>query len=1714
MTSQKTLKLYVYVDGGINDTPFPNEKEQIELVAFRYEAKRMGGAPIITATLNYATCLDEEWNDYVYATLNGERYFLKQTPTSTKNNNDARYKHELELVSERTILDNTYFYDAVVGTPQENDKPVTNDTKFTFYGNIEEFVKRMNASLQYKGLQKVDDKGKVLSGYHVVLDDDVVTRDEKLLQFENAVFSTALQESYNTFGIPFYFDGKTIHIGFSNNVISDVLEYGVDGALISASKNNANFKVVNRATGSGSSDNIPYYYPNNSPKGAIEAVVDSKSKDFRVEISDIEKFSNDIKVDGTIVCNKTTISNLSESLVRISENSEGRYQATNNARSRPRISTSFSCSKKASATLRVKVTPISAKTATDRNGNSYGLSIDQIDIGYAIYINDGLSYSLSKAKNITTVYEKNGFSGFVNIDIPSSGDYTISVELLAFYRSYTSTSFSYTFDLRHELTFNDTFFWEYEEEPIKIEKIGLRTFGTPNDGDTITQRLVSYIMTSDKLQPSIYRATKGEERFYNAKNYPFEAPQGYELQYGEYIGNDGLIHNDAYKDDNGNYYRFTNEYKEGRPREHVFTSEDIKPTIKEMTNSEPSWIEKDEEGNDITVFQRCDMFSEFAYDEGDSDETYMDEEGKVHFKHPYFFAKLRKMPFNLFEHASESGTMMFSFTSGHCGACNFEMGVSEEEPQFNTVQVYEKDTTENGVFHKKGSLKRDEEGRVLCGLEDFQGKVQPQDMQQDTINYEVWIALKKEDDTYGVLMPKAPIYEGNKLMQAGHRPNACSSATNNDGDTFVILNITLPDEYIYEAEKKLEKAIVKYIWENNVEKFNFSVNFSRIFLEENPRIKETLNENARLTRVRYNGIDYMLYVSSYSYVMNEGDVLPEIRVELDDTLTIAQNALQNAINEVKSDIASAINTIDVRTIGSRYFLQRDVDETTTGTINFLKGVKFGDGGNVKMYNDGSGKLSIDYLEVRKKATFTSLEIQEKTHVGGQIIISPAAMTCSKVEDIYDKNGVLVSWRCYFQSKGEEGEEVLNAFVVGDQAICQTFNEGRSKYYWRLVSEIGLDYIELSVEDCDNESDIPSIGDKIIQLGNRNNKSRQSAQVLSSHGDDAPSFIMYSGIDSFSLVGKDITGIVWNPTTEEPRMYSFGDFFFGDRKLEGNYITFQNRKKEDGTYESEKKLHINADVTLGEGSTGLSNLSEWKTQDAKVTQAANDASEAKKIAEESAKKIEDIIADNVIDEVEKQVLKNELAMIEGSHAQISNDYNIYITEFENVILDGLDGFVTSDEEEFTSPRSEVKWDMYESSYNAYKKDLEDNIAVEDGIPVGNLSESQANYYSNRIALLEEISQKMNTNDKYTQESSLQARKEVTDFEYLKGAFGNAKSMAVQGVVMSQMVAVADVEEGENITEGDVKAFLNGSNFADDELHGKLILAGGISEGEEALKDRSREAATKIYEDGTIDTQKLIATNAEINGKITAEEGQIGPFGINSWQLKSEQVGEEYVDNNVYQRKDTITMSSSSLGVHASITDDQNNRVGYSQCTLYPGAGALYANFAAIIRNQVPAHSKAPDYFPSEETPCIALILSASGANPINYAGWGGNLAIQIENGMIAGLRPQARVITANLYSTNTPHSISKYDHTIIINVSGGTTEISLPSNPEEGQEYLIYTCHAPMDLKIHLNGKGLYDFIEARDNSTGYEHYTSDYRREIKLIFAGGQWWQIYRYLYR
>lgn len=259
-----TLKLFTYVklgDGTEARVPFPNSVEQAEISTYEYSAARMGGAPSITAKISHRFCLDKYWNEKQFVEFNGDKYFVRDTPSSSKNNEDSRYEHDVTFLHERFVLENVYMIDAVqkddLDTTPVADKYVSNSTKVVFWGDINEFVARFNACLLFAGLGGKNDG----SGYYVVVDEGV-SSDELLVSFEDKFFSEALQEIFNTFKLPYYWKGKTCHVGVSPEPVSQLFEYGADNALLSIEKQNTNQGYCNRATGVGSADNIPYYYPN------------------------------------------------------------------------------------------------------------------------------------------------------------------------------------------------------------------------------------------------------------------------------------------------------------------------------------------------------------------------------------------------------------------------------------------------------------------------------------------------------------------------------------------------------------------------------------------------------------------------------------------------------------------------------------------------------------------------------------------------------------------------------------------------------------------------------------------------------------------------------------------------------------------------------------------------------------------------------------------------------------------------------------------------------------------------------------------------------------------------------------------------------------------------------------------------------------------------------------------------------------------------------------------------------------------------------------------------------------------------------------------------------------------------------------------------------------------------------------------------------------
>lgn len=1117
MASQKSIKLYIY-QSETSSLPFcyPNG-EQVEISAFKYNAKRMGGTPTITCTLRSQYCLDSDWKNSIYCVFRDEKFYLRQTPSGTKSNTEYGYSYSLEFVSERDLLNNVYMFDAV-NTKEEFDKPASNSTKISFFGDIKRFADKINASLRYSGLQKKDSEGNIL-GYKVIVDKGI-TSEEKYVLIEDTFFSNAIQEIYNTFEIPYYFKGKEIHIGYKDALIPTVFKYGVDESLLSIRRENANNKIVNKATGFGSTDNIPYYYPNKSPKGDISA---DASEGLNVKVVNYERFANQVDIDEVLTY---TVGSVSVLLTQASD--DGNHYDTVSAS--PVDCVSGQTTKKwFRSHIRIK------KTARYRvKGDLWFNGSEHED--FVKYI-DFISLQDENFVEIPRVFNKE--DGYFDLGVREAGDYWIIFGFQLTYRGMQRYMVSFSPVVEFDSGWKNA-----KGKSITLSDVGLEIVGdtVPKDGDTIKQILIKKLNNATNLMPSIYRKTDGKERFYNAIN-------------GKYV------------DESGNPIVFNNPYIEGRPSEDIINVEDIKPTIKECVNS----------GN-----QRIDMFSEIAYDDGDNDEVYTDSEGNTSYKHPHFFVKLRKLPFNLFDCAIEGSEMTFSITKGDCGACSFKVKVDDEFPYKNTVQVYEEDTTDDkGVLHKRGTLVKDENGMVLCGLDGFQPKVKPQDIQQDTINNEVWIALEKEDETYGILMPKAPKYnDSGEIEEAGYRIKPCSSDTTDDGDTFVILNIHLPEEYITAAEKKLEDAIIANMKDNNDEKFNFSITFSSIFFEEHPEILSLLDENSQI-KIEYAGEQITQFVSSFSYNMNSGSALPSISVELSDSLSVSQNSIKTAINQVQLNVKKALEQESMAQ--QEAFISKTENDVVNGNIDFRKGLKFGDGGKIEIDENNNTKFIIDYLTVNKKAVFTALDVQDMHHVGGRVLITPASMICNKVEEFAD------FYRCYFQNYDDGGNQIFNNFVVNDQAICKTLNTWGTTYYWRLVVGVGNNYIDLSKTDCDSNSDAPRAGDKIVQLGNRstNDNSRKSAIEISAYGDNTPSLVMYTDIDSYSLKSKEIHGTIYrnNNGEYEAYFYNYGSMRLGAKEGEdGGYITYDHKNKQ---------LNINAIVNFLPQSTGLEQMESYQ-----------------------------------------------------------------------------------------------------------------------------------------------------------------------------------------------------------------------------------------------------------------------------------------------------------------------------------------------------------------------------------------------------------------------------------------------------------------------------------------------------------------------------------------
>lgn len=275
----------------------------------------------------------------------------------------------------------------------------------------------------------------------------------------------------------------------------------------------------------------------------------------------------------------------------------------------------------------------------------------------------------------------------------------------------------------------------------------------------------------------------------------------------------------------------------------------------------------------------------------------------------------------------------------------------------------------------------------------------------------------------------------------------------------------------------------------------------------------------------------------------------------------------------KKSLATFLNKTQEETMDYLIRLLGGVITDNIESQNFISGA-LGTGFLVKRDpKTGRSYAEFDEIYVRLKAVFESLTIKELQSVGGEILLTLASIECTKVEKIsvasvYDSSGARLYdsdnaalyvpvatggvYRCYFTA--DDGEKaIINQFTAGDMAQCRQFNikagvyeNVANRYYWRYVLSVGENYIDLSVDDCEEGSDIPQAGDKIIQLGNKTDPARQNAILLSAYGLTAPTIQMLQGIDSYTLEGKAVKEEGFDQETQQFYSNNYGRSYVGDR----------------------------------------------------------------------------------------------------------------------------------------------------------------------------------------------------------------------------------------------------------------------------------------------------------------------------------------------------------------------------------------------------------------------------------------------------------------------------------------------------------------------------------------------------------------------------------------
>ena len=420
------------------------------------------------------------------------------------------------------------------------------------------------------------------------------------------------------------------------------------------------------------------------------------------------------------------------------------------------------------------------------------------------------------------------------------------------------------------------------------------------------------------------------------------------------------------------------------------------------------------------------------------------------------------------------------------------------------------------------------------------------------------------------------------------------------GDTYILWNIRMPDEYYRLAEEEFQKAVDDYNKDHWLDIASYKAPTDHVWIEEQ-EADLFVGRRVKLESTEYFPKDGSRK-SRITKITRKVNLPGQMDLEISDALQVSKfDRVNDSIGELKSytkakaessglpDIIRSFdntlptdNNLFSAKRSQKEFLSKRHRDTAAEEIGFLKGASFGDykagesGGNVDgdgnaefltavirellrstrfvdgMFGEGwqiwidkltgLSNLTIDKITVRQTLVAMELLIEKVRSVGGQLVVSAAN---GKIKTVVRDGD---NYRITFEQE--------NTFATHDLMRCAVFTGTELRGYWVEVSEGDTEGITVPVREFGGTD--PKEGDECVLMGNTENPLRQNLISISATEDGQPRVDVLDGVNAKNFNGSlrcrlgNLDGIKDSafPSNNQPH----GNGLYGDNVyLKGTFI---------------------------------------------------------------------------------------------------------------------------------------------------------------------------------------------------------------------------------------------------------------------------------------------------------------------------------------------------------------------------------------------------------------------------------------------------------------------------------------------------------------------------------------------------------------------------------